>query len=201
MDFNKTDLWRIARNIRQFQDKQLGKEWTQDMRENFEISKEEADRLYALFRAGNMKALKPKKCYLIGSLRNDFIPSLASYLRKELPEVEVFDDWFSAGYEADDWWKSYEKGRGRTYNEALQGYAAKHVFEFDKYHLDTSTHAILVLPAGKSGHMEVTYAKYGAGAKAAILLEPEFDGRFDCMYQFVDTVLENKEQAVEWLNA
>lgn len=140
------------------------------------------------------------KLYLIGSLRNKAIPELAARLRSAVPDVEIFDDWFAAGPEADDWWKEYEQGRNRTYQEALNGYAAKHVFDFDKYHLDNSTHVVLVLPAGKSGHMEVMYGKYGAGAKTAILLEPDWDGRYDVMYRFVDAVLTSSEDLVEWLN-
>lgn len=140
-----------------------------------------------------------KVLYLVGSLRNERIPLLANRLREEMPSVEVFDDWYSAGPEADDYWKEYEKERGHSYSEALAGYAAQHVFGFDKYHLDRSTHVLLVLPAGKSGHMEVTYGKYGAGASAAILLEPEFDGRYDVMYNFVDRVLESDDQIKDWV--
>lgn len=145
-----------------------------------------------------------KVLYLIGSLRNDRIPKLANRLRQEFAEsaidCEVFEDWFSAGYEADDWWKTYERGRGRSYAEALDGYAANHVFNFDKTHLDRCTHALLVLPAGKSGHMEVTYAKYGAGAQAAILLDPADDPRWDLMYKFIDRVIESDGDIGEWIN-
>lgn len=144
-----------------------------------------------------------KVLYLVGSLRNPRIPELAKYLRKEFAtlgeEVEVFDDWFAAGEFADDSWKEYEVSRGHTYEEALRGYAARHVFEFDKSHLDRATHVLLVLPAGKSGHMEITYAKYGANAKAAILLDPDDDPRFDVMYQFVDRVFERDEQVIDWV--
>lgn len=140
------------------------------------------------------------KLYLIGSLRNERIPVLAKSIRKKLPHVEVFDDWYSAGYEADDYWKAYEKERGHTYSEALAGYAATHVFEFDKHHLDISSHVLLVLPAGKSGHMELMYAKYGAGKEAAILLDPKDDVRFDVMYKFIDNILESDKEIEGWLN-
>lgn len=139
-----------------------------------------------------------KVLYLIGSLRNKKVPELAKLLRKEMPDVEVFDDWFSAGAEADDEWKRYEEARGRTYEQALEGYAARHVFQFDKHHLDRATHVLLVLPAGKSGHMEIMYAEYGAHAKTAILLDEE-DVRWDVMYQFIPTVLRKPEQVTEWL--
>lgn len=141
-----------------------------------------------------------KVLYLIGSLRNPAIPELAKRLREEYPNVESFDDWFAAGPEADDHWKSYEQNRGRTYEEALAGYAARHVFDFDRFHLDRATHVLLVLPAGKSGHMEVMYAAYGAKnkPKTAILLDAD-DVRWDVMYQFVDTVLSSPNDIGEWL--
>lgn len=141
-----------------------------------------------------------KKLYLIGSLRNERITQLAQTLRTQLPDFEIFDDWMAAGPEADDYWKKYEQGRGRTYQEALDGYAARHVFDFDCHHLDSSSHVLLVLPAGKSGHMEVMYGKYKVGARTAILLEPEFDGRLDVMYAFVDRVLESDSEIKEWVN-
>ena len=142
-----------------------------------------------------------KMLYLIGSLRNPRIPILGNFLRQKFPadELEVFEDWFAAGEFADDYWKAYEVARGHSYREALDGFAANHVFDFDKFHLDRCTHAVLVLPAGKSGHMEITYAKYGAKAKAAILLDPDDDPRFDVMYKFVDRVLMDDHELVNWL--
>lgn len=144
--------------------------------------------------------MKSKVLYLIGSLRNERIPILARLLREECgQDVEVFDDWYAAGPEADDFWKTYEQERGRTYQEALAGHAARNVFAFDKRNIDRCTHALLVLPAGKSGHMEIMYATYGRGAKTAILLDPD-DVRWDVMYQFVPTILNNDEGIRDWLN-
>jgi hypothetical protein len=142
---------------------------------------------------------KSQKLYLIGSLRNPRIPLLGRRLRTELPEFEIFDDWYAAGPEADDYWKEYEQARGRSYEEALSGYAARHVFEFDKHHLDTSSHCLLVLPAGKSGHMEIMYASHKVGARSAILLDPS-DVRWDCMYQFIPTILSDDTQIKGWAN-
>ena len=88
--------------------------------------------------------------YLIGSLRNPEIPRIAQKLRA-LTNDEIFDDWFSAGKDADDNWRDYEKARGRTYIEALGGLAAQHVFAFDLHHLHRCQAAVLMLPAGKSG--------------------------------------------------
>ncbi len=115
------------------------------------------------------------------------------------PQHEIFDDWFSAGFEADDMWRDYEKGKGHDFQAALQGHAAKHVFQFDKHHLDTCDVAVLVLPAGKSGHLELGYVA-GKGKPTAILLDSDPD-RFDVMYQFADRVATNESELVEWLNS
>jgi nucleoside 2-deoxyribosyltransferase len=93
----------------------------------------------------------------------------------------VFDDWHAAGPTADDEWKRYEEGRGRTYAEALKGYAARHVFSFDRFHLDRSTCGVLVMPAGRSGHLELGFLA-GQGKPTYVLMDnPD---RWDVMYQF-----------------
>ena len=85
------------------------------------------------------------KIYLIGSLRNPRIPEIAAQLRKA--GHDVFDDWFAAGPEADDYWQKYEQNRGHNFKQGLEGYAANHVYNFDKHHLDRCDIAILALPA------------------------------------------------------
>jgi hypothetical protein len=122
--------------------------------------------------------------YLIGSLRNPEVPILAIRLR-ELG-FDVFDDWYAAGPEADDYWLKYEKQRGSTYDEALKNYAANHVFDFDHHHLDRCDIAILLLPAGKSGHLELGYA-IGKGKHSFIFIDKEPE-RWDVMYRFADGV-------------
>lgn len=124
------------------------------------------------------------KLYLIGSLRNPNIPEIAKALRAD--GHEVFDDWFAAGPEADDYWRSYEQTRGSTYEQALAGHAATHVFEFDKKHLDACDAAILALPAGRSGHLELGYV-LGKGKPGYILLADE-EKRWDVMYKFATGV-------------
>lgn len=167
-----------------------------DLRKQQNAARASAERSYRSYLEGLQT--KNQKVYLIGSLRNDSIPALGKRLRQSCPAFEVFDDWYAAGPEADDYWKSYEQGRGRSYADALDGYAANHVFDFDKKHLDESSHALLVLPAGKSGHMELMYAAYGVGAKTAILLEPGVD-RWDVMYKFIPNIFYEPEEVEKWL--
>ena len=136
------------------------------------------------------------KVYLIGSLRNPTITGLSNVLEEQLP-VEAFSSWVAAGPEADDYWKQYESERGRSYVEALQGYAAQHVFKFDKHHLDTSDAAILVYPAGKSGHLELGYMA-GRGKPTVILLDQDYD-RWDVMLAFAGCVTYSWDEAVSYL--
>lgn len=125
-----------------------------------------------------------QQVYLIGSLREAVVPRVAAALRTD--GIRVFDDWYAAGRKADDEWMEYEKNRGHNFAQALQGEAAKNVFNFDKRHLEASQAVVLALPAGKSGHLELGWA-LGKNKLGYILLNGEPD-RFDVMYQFADGV-------------
>lgn len=122
-----------------------------------------------------------KVVYLIGSLRNPAVPELANFLRKETG-FEIFDSWYSPGPNADDYWRDYSKGRGQSYREALSDYAATHVFEFDHYHINRANVGVLLMPAGKSGHLELGYM-IGQGKPCFYLLEEGIE-RWDVMLQF-----------------
>lgn len=125
-----------------------------------------------------------KVIYLIGSLRNENIPVLANKIRDLKLNFEVFDDWFSPGPEADDYWRKYEKVRGSTYGEALNNWACRHIYEFDKFHIDRANVGVLYMPCGKSGFLELGYM-IGKGKKCFILFdeEPQND-RWDIMLVF-----------------
>jgi hypothetical protein len=129
--------------------------------------------------------------YLIGSLRDPKIPKIAKKLRET--GLEIFDDWYAAGYEADDKWRDYEIERGRTYIEALEGLAANHVFTFDLKYLNESKAAILILPCGKSGHLEFGYI-IGQGKPGYILLDTP--DRWDVMYKFATKVFTDLESLI-----
>lgn len=133
--------------------------------------------------------------YLIGSLRNPEIPSIGNTLRAH--DFEIFDEWHSAGPEADDYFKAYHIARGITYDQALKGYAAQHIFNFDKRHLDRADAAILAMPAGRSGHLELGYMA-GQGKPTFVLLE-EGNDRWDLMLQFANGIYFSMEKLIESL--
>lgn len=117
--------------------------------------------------------------YLIGSLRNPEVPLISERLRSQ--GFEVFDDWYAAGPEADDYWQKYEKARGHTLPKALEGHAANHVFDYDHEHLQRADIGILLLPTGRSGHLELGFM-CGEKKRCYILMEGEPE-RYDVMYR------------------
>lgn len=141
------------------------------------------------------KAPKLKSIYLIGALKNNKVPILANELRKL--NFDVFDDWITAPPISDQYLLKYEKARGHNYVQALKGYAARHIFEFDKHHIDRCDIGILVMKAGKSAHLELGYM-IGQGKKGFVLFDKE-PSRFDLMYQFADGVYFNQEDLFEEL--
>lgn len=135
--------------------------------------------------------------YLIGSLRNPQIPIIRQTI-EDIKGEEVFASWYAAGPRADDEWMAYEKGRGLTYCDALQDFAAQNVLAFDRHHLDRCRAAILLYPAGRSGHTELGYV-LGQQKAGYVLLdkEPGPDDRWDVMlglatgvFTDLDTLLE-----------
>ena len=133
--------------------------------------------------------------YLIGSLRNPEVPKVAQALRAA--GHEVFDDWFSAGPEADDWWQRYETERGHSYLEALDGYPTWHTFNYDLYHLNRMDVGVLVTPAGKSAHLEFGYM-IGRGKRGYVLLD-KIPDRWDAMLRFANGVYDDLESLLDAL--
>lgn len=134
--------------------------------------------------------------YVIGSLRNDRVPEVAQALRAA--GFDAFDDWYSAGPEADDYWQGHQKSKGLSYRDALSGPAARNVFLFDKEHLDEADAVVLVLPAGKSAHLELGYA-IGQDKPGFVFMEEEPE-RWDVMYQFALDIAVGVEDLVSQLH-
>lgn len=133
--------------------------------------------------------------YLVGSLRNPQVPIVAGQLRAA--GYEVFDDWYSPGEQTDEKWQAYEKARGRGYKAALAGAHAQNVFTFDKVHLEGADVVVLLLPAGKSAHLELGWC-LGKGKPGFILMngEPE---RYDVMSCFATDIATDVEELLHML--
>ena len=60
------------------------------------------------------------------------------------------------------------------------------MFEFDKFHLDRCDMAVLLMPGGKSAHLELGYI-VGRGKPGFILFDKE-PKRYDVMTQFATDI-------------
>src|ERR1700675_4909716 len=135
------------------------------------------------------------RIYIVGSLRAGHVRQVAQALRAE--GHEVFDDWHACHPDADETWREYEQARGRRYIDALyDGHFVDNCFTFDMKHMSRAEIVVLVLPAGKSAHLELGLAK-GRGQRAYILLEEEDPARWDMMYLIANKVCRNLEELIE----
>lgn len=137
-----------------------------------------------------------KSYYIVGALANERIPHVGNAIRKL--GYEAFDQWHGAGPHADIEWQKYSDIKGLSYKEALADWGARHVFQFDKYHLDRCDGAILVMPAGKSGHLELGYMA-GRGKETYVLFD-EVPKKYDVMYQFCNDIFFKLEDLLDKLS-
>jgi len=122
--------------------------------------------------------------YIIGSLRNPEVVAFAN--RLQALGYEAFADWISPGPDADDYLRDYAKARGLDYKQTLQTHAARHIFDFDVSHLKRCDAAVMLMPAGRSGHLELGYVR-GLGKPGYIIFD-QVPERVDVMYQFATEV-------------
>jgi nucleoside 2-deoxyribosyltransferase len=134
--------------------------------------------------------------YVAGSMKErEKIRIVSAKLRAA--GYDVFNYWIMPGEETDVKWQEFEQAQGKTYREALVSPHAQNVFEFDKSWLDAAEAIVLVLPAGKSGHLELGYM-LGKGKNGYILLDGEPE-RWDVMYLFATDILYTIEELLEVL--
>lgn len=145
---------------------------------------------------GKFIDIKPEgapKIYIGGSLANPMIVQVT----KELQDAGIyaFSEWYTPGPEADVLWRDYERTLGYSYKEALKRPAAVNTFNFDKRNIDECNVFLMVLPCGKSAHMELGYA-IGKGKRGFILM-PEEPERWDVMYGFAEAVISTTKELVD----
>ena len=136
--------------------------------------------------------------YIFGSLANPRIPEITNILRDE--GHEVFSEWFAAGEGADEKWKAYFKALGMGYKEALATDFVNTAFNFDLDHMKKADVGVLVMPAGRSGHLEIGWM-LGQGKKGYILFPDGEPERPDLMSKLATNVLFSVEELLNELNA
>lgn len=135
--------------------------------------------------------------YLIGSLRNRHIISLANEIRKH-PEFDVMDEWITPGAEADTYWQEYEALRGRTWDEAMRSRGCQNIFTFDRAFMDHADTIVLTMPCGKSAMCELGYAA-GMGKNTVIFMNGDKPDRYEVMPNFAQHIVHTQEELITLL--
>lgn len=139
---------------------------------------------------------KPRKAYVVGSLQNPQIPVIAQALRDA--GFDAFDEWFASAPDGDTQWQTYAKHRGWSYKQALHSAFVQTAFWFDFKHLQEAEIVVLVMPCGRSGHLELGWA-LGSGKEGYILFPDGEPDRYDLMANMATDVFFSVEELVKAL--
>lgn len=143
-----------------------------------------------------------RKIYLASSWRNEFQPAVVDALRAAGHLVYDFrhpiegDDGF-AWSEVDADWKNWDVP---TYvRQITSGHPAiERGYSYDKSALDWCDTCVMMLPCGKSAHLEAGYA-IGQGKPTVFYLRPE---RFEpeLMYLLGNGFVTDTDELLRWLD-
>lgn len=128
------------------------------------------------------------KIYVASSWRNHHQPRIVAMLKRWGHDVYDFRNptKMNAGFHWSEIAGNWETWSAKEFQSALDHEIADRGFAFDKEALDWCDACVLVLPSGRSAHLEVGYAA-GSGKKTVALLighnEPEL------MYKLLDAVV------------
>lgn len=138
------------------------------------------------------------KIYLASSWRNEGQPLVVRMLRNEGHEVYDFRNPV-AGNDGFHWssvdggWKQWTPERYRT---ALSHPIAEEGFRCDFEAMKWADAFVLLMPCGRSAHLELGWA-IGAGKKTAILLADEQEP--ELMYKLADAICLDIGELFDWL--
>ena len=128
------------------------------------------------------------KIYLASSWKNEeMVDALSGLLKSEGHKVDAFTDSSKGRYV----FHFSEIGEPEELNAVtfLHDPRSQKAFKEDRKWIDWCECLILILPAGKSSHLEAGYAK-GKGKKLIIFSPFGFPkGQFDVMYGFADYLI------------
>lgn len=140
------------------------------------------------------------KIYVASSWRNDYQQPVVERLKNEGHEVYDFKNpgegkrGFSWS-EIDEKWQDWDNPQ---YLNALNHPIAKEGFANDFTGMEWADACVLVMPCGRSAHVEAGYIQ-GSGRPTIILLSNENVAEADLMYKMFDRVTNKLEDVVERL--
>lgn len=140
------------------------------------------------------------KVYVASSWRNKFQPGVVEVLRSY--DLEVYDfrnptaeDYGFSWQEIDHDWLNWS---WQQYEEALSHPTAERGFNFDMEALRWCDACVLVLPCGRSAHLELGWAA-GACKKTALYNPPGVNLEPELMTKMVDLRTDSLEEVRRWL--
>lgn len=134
--------------------------------------------------------------YIIGSLANPVVLDVTKRLREA--GCEVFSEWYASGEGADERWQTYFKSLGLTYREILNTDFVNNAFAFDLEHLQKADVGVLVMNAGRSGHLELGWL-LGHNKRGYIYFPDGEPERPDLMAKLATGILFSMEELLEVL--
>jgi hypothetical protein len=141
------------------------------------------------------------RIYVASSWRNEHQPNVVSLLRMENHEVYDFrcPEPDNAGFswsEIDPGWKSWTTD---DFTNGLLHPSAELGFNLDMQALNHCDACVLVLPCGRSAHLELGHAN-GMGKHTYVYVPPGVQMEPELMYKMCDFITDDMETLKEFLN-
>lgn len=137
------------------------------------------------------------KIYLASSWKNaEQVKSIKDMLEAEGNEVDAFCDSTAGRFV----FRFDQLSANLSEHNAITIFnfpPVNQAFEEDKKWLDWADAVLLILPAGKSAHLEAGYAK-GQGKHLVIYQDGFPDGEFDVMYGFADLITDDLHEVTAY---
>jgi hypothetical protein len=137
------------------------------------------------------------KIYMASSWKNvNAVRVWAEFLRDKGHEVDDFTDDSRGRFVF--YYKDLPDNEHLNAITLLQYEQAQRAFKEDKSHIDWAEVLFLLLPCGRSAHLEAGYA-IGSGKQLIVFQERFPEGEFDVMYGFADLITDNVDEVVDYL--
>lgn len=146
------------------------------------------------------------KIYVASSWRNPLQPGIVKLLVENGYDVYDFRNPSEGdnGFHWSEIDKDWQNWNPEEYRDALEHETAEVGFDKDMKALEDADVVIMVLPCGKSSHLELGYGCAKPGTVTAIY----FDGRDDfpvgcepeLMYKMADAIIFDEHTLVDWLD-
>jgi hypothetical protein len=136
------------------------------------------------------------KIYVASSWRNNIQPNVVSVLRNDDHDVYDFKNPKHGGFKWEDLDPAWETWTETEYIKNLYHPIASRGFLSDMNALKDCDACVLIMPCGRSAHLELGYA-VGAGKKTAILTS---DAEPELMSRMADLVTDDFNEIVKFLS-